>query len=70
MAGKEFRRYPFGKLNEHDEGEIGIAIGARHATVVMEFPKTVKWIGFPPEQAEEIAELLKKWAQEARKQRQ
>lgn len=50
--------YPAGKLNAADEGALAVGIGHQHGKVVLQFPKSVAWIGFTPEQAVEIAETL------------
>lgn len=69
MSGP-FRRYPRGKLNAQDEGELAMAITVKDDVVVIAFPKLVSWVGLPAEQAEELAETLKQRAQEARRNRQ
>ena len=51
-------KYPHGKLNEHDEGELAMAISHEDGNVVLNFNKPVAWIGMPPEQAMGLAELL------------
>lgn len=53
-------RFPEGRLNDDDEGEIRVAIAAdpKRQTVVIDFGKPVAWIGFTPDQAREIGELL------------
>ena len=61
-------RYPKGKLNEDDEGELELAVGARNGSVIIVFGKSIKWIGMGPDGAEELAELLKTRAKEAREQ--
>lgn len=51
-------KYPHGKLNEHDEGELAMAISHEDGNVVLHFTKPVAWIGMPPEQAIGLAEHL------------
>lgn len=51
-------RFPLGKLNNADEGELSLAIGAENGKVVMNFGKKCSWIGFSPEQAIDIASTL------------
>lgn len=51
-------RYPHGKLNDDDEGELRVAIGHERGNVILDFYKPVKWIGLPPEQAMGLARLL------------
>lgn len=50
--------YPDGRLNEHDQGAVAIAIGHQEGRVTMQFPKNLNWIGFTPEQAIDIAQSL------------
>lgn len=51
-------RYPQGKLNDQDDGQLAVAIGHERGNVVLNFYKPVKWIGMPPEQALGLARLL------------
>lgn len=53
-------RYPQGRLCQDDEGEIRVAVAADLAArkVVIDFGKPVAWIGFTPDQAREVGELL------------
>jgi hypothetical protein len=62
-------QFPQGKLNEHDEGEIRLAIGQKNGKVVIDFGKPVAWLGFDPEQAEQIASSLLEHAREIRLRR-
>ena len=55
-------QHPDGKLNADDEGEIAISVGSDDGNVIMEFGTSVKWLGFPPGQAREIATMLIKHA--------
>ena len=50
--------YPDGRLNANDEGAVSVVIAHQGGKVVMQFPKSLNWIGFTPEQAIEIAETL------------
>lgn len=67
---REFKSFPRGRLNIQDEGALEIAVGVQQDVVVLAFPKMVSWIGMPAEQAEELAETIKKRAQDARRNRQ
>ena len=60
--------YPHGKLTADDHGEIRIAIAAdpERGVVIIEFGKPVAWIGFTPEQAVELADLIHRKAWEIR----
>lgn len=51
-------RYPRGKLNADDQGELRIAIGREGSSIVVDFGKEVKWIGFAPEDARAFAVTL------------
>lgn len=53
-------KYPSGKLDELDEGELQFAIAADPAKkkVLINFGKPVAFIGFDPEQAISLGELL------------
>lgn len=53
-------KYPSGSLGEHDEGELQFAIAADpvRKKVLMNFGKSVASIGFDPEQAISLGELL------------
>lgn len=51
-------RFPQGKLTPQDEGEIQFAIGEKDGKVILDFGKATAWIGFEPEQALLIAQIL------------
>jgi hypothetical protein len=55
-------KFPQGKACPDDEGEISIRIGTAHGPdkpiVVMDFGAATSWIGFPPEQVDEICRQL------------
>lgn len=51
-------RYPEGKLNDSDEGEIAIAVGGQDGKVIIDFGGKIGWIGFAPDQARQVAESL------------
>jgi hypothetical protein len=52
-------KYPEGKLNKTDEGELRFAIGPHvSGGIGIEFGKAVKWIVLPKETAIEMAFLL------------
>lgn len=57
-------QFPRGHLNETDEGEIGLAVTVKNNTVILAFGKSVSWIGLSRVEAVELAELLKRRAQE------
>lgn len=51
-------RFPAGKLNHDDEGELTLAIGLKGDTVVIDFGKSVHWIGLNRRQAVAFAESI------------
>lgn len=53
-------RYPEGKLNEHDEGEIAFAVAADlvHKKVLINFGKPVAFLGMTQKQAIELGAML------------
>ena len=61
-------RFPDGKLNEKDEGEIRTAIGVVDGNVVIDFGTPVTWMAMPPGQAIEIANALMKKTKEAKEE--
>ncbi len=62
-----FRRFPRGRLNAEDEGEIQVGVAVDGDVVVIAFPHPVSWVGMPVEQAEELAATLQARAAEARR---
>lgn len=60
-------KFPQGKLNEQDDGEIRIGIAADIAKrrVVVQFGTMVSWFAMPPELAREIAAKIIEQAQVA-----
>jgi len=56
-------KFPEGKLNEQDKGEIRFAVmGDAKGNVVLYFGRDVTWIAMPPETAYELARLLQQTA--------
>jgi len=52
-------KFPQGKIQENDEGEIQLAVGVeQNANVFIDFGIPVKWVAFPPEQAFEVANII------------
>jgi len=64
--GKTTGNYPEGKLSTDDEGEIAVGFAAdkEKNLVYIEFGKPVAWLAFPKKLALEMAETLKKKAEE------
>lgn len=59
-------KFPLGKLQESDEGELRLAVAHTPEKVVLNFGKPVAWIGFTADQADEIANLLHEHARAIR----
>jgi hypothetical protein len=58
-------RYPNGKLDPTDEGELQLAIAPIGGVVRMEFAKPVAWMGMYPSNARAMAQALLLAADEA-----
>ena len=54
----ETGKFPQGKLNDTDEGEIKIAIAVENGKVSIHFGKPVAWVAFDKFQAMDIAIAL------------
>ncbi len=65
LMGKVLGEYPEGKINKDDEGALAFMIGVEDGKVVLKFPKPVAWLGMPPEQAVQLAQILIQRAREA-----
>ena len=50
--------FPRGKLNEHDQGALKMAIGHEKGIVRIDFGKPVAWLGLPAAEARQLAALL------------
>lgn len=59
-------RFPEGRKNADDEGELQFRIGHDQDDVVIEFGKPVTWFGMPPATARQFAALILKHANEIR----
>lgn len=57
--------HPHGMLTPHDEGGIQFSIGTKDSKVCIDFGTPCTWIGMPPKQAMELAQLLVRHAREA-----
>jgi hypothetical protein len=55
-------RYPNGVLSRDDGGALWLRLGIHNGAVVIDFGKAVKWIGFDPEHALDVAANLVKLA--------
>lgn len=50
--------HPRGKLNEHDEGGLVIAVGSEGDCVRIEFGSPIAWLALPPAQAMALAHSI------------
>jgi len=57
------KKFPQGKLNQHDEGEIQFAVSHDHAHVRLDFGTPVAWLGMEPSLARALAGNLIKHAE-------
>lgn len=57
-------RFPNGKWDESNEGELKIAIGIENDAVVIHFGKAILWMGMSPKNARELAANLMEMADE------
>lgn len=55
-------KFPEGKLNRRDEGEIKIGVSNRNGAVIINFGVPVTWIGMPPDTVRSLAKMLLKHA--------
>jgi hypothetical protein len=55
-------RFPFGKIDEADQGELKTSLSIKGDKLVMNFGKSVTFVAMTKEQALMIADGLKKWA--------
>lgn len=63
-------KYPRGKLKEDDEGVLETRICADQGRVIIDFGKSVVWIGLDADLAEAMAQILLYRAKQARRQAQ
>lgn len=50
--------FPRGKLNQHDEGGLMLAIGVKDKTVMIDFGKPTTWIGMDKQTAIQFANSI------------
>jgi hypothetical protein len=51
-------KFPQGKLNPHDEGELRLAVTEENGAVVVRFGKEIAWIGLDADLALTVAASL------------
>lgn len=57
--------HPQGKLNKSDEGAIQLGIAHEKGKVIIQFGTPVAWLGMPPREALEFANLIVEHAHKA-----
>lgn len=56
--------FPRGKLNADDEGALTLGIAVKDKTLIIDFGKPVVWLGLDKATALQIAETIRKRAEE------
>ena len=59
-------KFPDAKLEPEDQGELKIGVTVKDGRVILAFGKELAWIGFLPDQADQVAALLMQQANAAR----
>lgn len=59
-------KYPRGKFNQHDEGALRIGVTHKDNTVLIDFGKSVSWVGMDRDTALNLARALEKHANECK----
>ena len=59
-------KFPNGRLNNYDEGELAIAVTADQANgvIIIDFNKEIGWLGLKPEEAYSLSATLFQKAKE------
>lgn len=60
------KKFPDGKINANDEGELRIAITIENGVIMVYFGKSISWLGFDTETARKFGETLIKRSEEIR----
>jgi hypothetical protein len=55
-------KFPRGKLNEADEGELGFSVGQEKGQVRIDFGSPITWFAMPPDLALQFATSIAKHA--------
>ena len=58
------KEFPDDRLNKDDEGIIAFRITNAHGRIVIDFGKSVHWVGFTAKEAKGLAELILKHVKE------
>ena len=58
------KKYPDGKLRDDDDGATPMQIGVEDGHLVIDFGKSIRWIGFDAESARKLIDLLQKHVRE------
>ena len=61
-------KFPQGKLNQDDEGELRLAVSSAGDLVRIDFGKAITWLAMPPDEAIEFGKILIKVGMETRRQ--
>ena len=56
-------KFPEGKLDDTDEGELRLMIGTQGGNVRIDFGKPVGWLALPKKDALAFSEAIKKYAE-------
>lgn len=66
FMGRDRPHYSQGRLTDEDKGDLAMAIESdkRTGTVIIDFGKSVTWIGMDKKQAIQLAELITSAANE------
>lgn len=56
--------FPRGKLRPDDEGQLRITMAVKGNTLVVDFGKSVKWIGFGLQEVRALRAALEKYEKE------
>lgn len=59
-------KYPRGKFNQDDEGALRIVVTHKDNTVLIDFGKTVSWVGMDKDTALKLAKSIEKHANECK----
>ena len=57
-------RYPFGRDDPTDRGELGVAARIWRGQVRLDFGTSLTWLSIPPDGAREVARVLLRMADE------